>query len=794
MNGQSRLLLLATLCLLIAAGGPFEPMAQRRTAALADSDLLPAAHSDFLLDGPHLYKVHRRSRDLVIEDLNGNGLLDMAVVSNERSLLEVFYQNEDAEGWEDRFEKETVTLDRIIRGAVARDVNGNGRIDLLMAASPPRLVVMYQDDNGRLQPPQETTLEADRVVAGDLTGNGHDDILVMRERRAKILHGEPRGIELEPAETFYTSGEPSGAPMIIDFDGDGLADIVYLDASDNEKLVVRFQTAERTFPSEVRMRTSALRAVAPLPPWRPGAGATVAAVQNQTRHLVQIGLAPATELEELDRRALPLSLPQTYAFDPERRSSRSRSLDVDIDGDGRLDMVVYSPDLAVMRVFRQTRAGSLKETVSPTLEGITQAISFPPVEDEPTPVIVFSPSERAIGFVRQSGDSGALRFPRLLPVPGHPRAISLLEDGEELILAVAGTTGDDGGMKIAGYPISRDGELGEQRILFPPEGDEEPSLAGLTGGRNPQGMSTVDLNRSGRQDLVVYVEFNPALLLLQQEDGTFRSLEAASGVLQGLLSGASPGMLREARLDGEDGPPVVMALTERFVRAFTVEEDGNVSVEHQFNARNSSSRLVGMTVGSLRGREMPEVVLLDRGNRILTIHGADGDGGYETITHVDLGGRDYLAVRAVDLDGDVTADLVLTGEDRLDVIYGRPAFGALEVRATAAPVDEEGGYGAVYTGELLPGQGHEAMAVEMREHLLELFVPGTDEEDRPALHRFYAFKMFDSDASIARRPNLDAPPEPRELRTADIDGNGRTEVIALTHDNIIIYAQTDEED
>ena len=794
MNGRDSFLLLTLLGLLLMTGQQADANPPARDSLLADRDLLPAAHADFLLEGPYLYKVHRRSRDLIAEDLNGNGLLDLAVVSNERSLLEVFHQREDAEGWEDRFEKNTVTLDRIIRGVVPQDVNGNGRMDLLMAASPARLVVMYQDENGRLQPPQETALEADSIVAGDLTGNGHNDILVMRDRRAKILHGGPRGVELEPADVFHTSGDPAGRPMIMDFDGDGLADIVYLDGSDNEKLVVRFQTAERAFPSEVRMRTSALRTVAPMPPSRPGAASTVAAIQNQTRHLVQIGLTPALELQELDRRALPLSLPQTYPFNPERRSPRSASIPVDVDGDGRMDVVVYSPDLSVMRIFRQTRAGDLKETSSPTLEGITQVIPFPTVENESTPMVVFSPGERAIGFVRQSAGGAGLRFPRLLSVPGHPRAIALLEDDGEMLLAVAGTTGDDDAMKVAGYPITRDGELGEQRILFPPDEEEDSQdLRASMGGRNPVGMTTVDLNRNGRQDLVIYVEFNPAVLLLQQEDGTFRLLDAASGVLEGLLSDARPGTLSEARLDGPDSPTAALALRDRFVRAFTITGDGNVEVEHQLNARNRNSRLIGMAVGHLRGRENPEVILLDRGNRILTIHGTDEEGEYQPLTHVDLGGRDYLAVNAVDLDGDGTADIVLTGEDRLDVIYGRPAFGALEVKGTAAPVDDEGGYGAVYTGQLLPGQGHDVMTVEMRDHLLEFFVPGQDDEERPALHRFYTFKMFDSDASIARRPNLDAPPEPRELITADITGDGYMEIIALTHDNIIVYVQTEEE-
>ena len=76
----------------LSAANPILAATPGTEPRLADSALLPAPVKDFLLDGPWIYKANRRSKDLMAEDLNGDGLLDVAVVSNERSILELFFQ------------------------------------------------------------------------------------------------------------------------------------------------------------------------------------------------------------------------------------------------------------------------------------------------------------------------------------------------------------------------------------------------------------------------------------------------------------------------------------------------------------------------------------------------------------------------------------------------------------------------------------------------------------------------------------------------------------------------------
>lgn len=770
------------LMMLLGASSPCASAAAAERA-LADPAVLSPGAATFSLEGPTIYKVNRRSMNLIVEDLNGDGLTDMSVVTNEKSILEVFYQRKGAKSVEERFERQTVTLDRIVRSVVAMDVNGDGRIDLLMAASPPKLVVMYQDENGRLQPPIETGLEADRLVSGDLDGDGKRDVLVYKGGKFTVLFGKERSLPLDPMETFYTTGEPASDPMLIDFDGDGRCDIVYHDANRFEELVVRLQSAEKTFPSEFRARTSVLRAVTGFPAGK-GKRANVLAVQNVTRELVLLGLTePKTE--KTGNQALLISAPQTIPFDPETKSSKSIPLITDYDGDGRRDMVIFSSDLSVLRLLRQARTGALVESTLPSLQGIEAILPLQAAKGQPTPLVLFSSSEKAICFALFDTKTKTLPFPRILPIAGQPEGISVLSiGGKQHLVAVLKREGVTDLLLLA-YPIDGGGNIGAEVNLFKESPDFKSPLAGL----DVIGMETMDLNRDKRDDLIVYADFKPAVLLLQDEKGKFDVVNATSGVLQGLLSGAKPSTLDSAVLSAKKDETTAIALKEKFARAFHVDPDLNVHVEQQFNGRNASARLVSMAVGKLTKKETPNVVLLDRGNRVVTIYGESDAvaSDFEILRNVEIDNGDYSSVRLADVDDDGTDDILLCADDRLAIIYTRAMTGGLETIASARTTVEDGGFGKVYAADLIPGGGPEVIAIEMKDMLMELFEAGLSSEKMPSLNRFHQFRMFDNEATIARRVNLDALPEPREVVAADLDDDGRPELLTLMHDNIVIY-------
>ncbi|MCC6545909.1 VCBS repeat-containing protein [Candidatus Sumerlaeota bacterium] len=761
------------------ADAPAEPAGTTRM--LADEKLLSSDARAFSLSDPEIYKVNRRSKDLTVEDLNGDGLLDVALTTNEKSVLEFFYQRKksDKEGG-GRFDHETMSVDRMVRSLVAIDVNGDGRNDLMMATSPPKLMVLYQDDKGRMQAAQDTPLEADRLTLGDLDGDGKKDVLVYKQGSFSILKTEGRALKLEPAETFFTTGEPASDPMIIDFNGDGRPDIVYHDANQFEDLVVRLQSVEKTFPSEFRLHSAVMRTVSPLPRGK-GNAAHIISVQNVSRELVELALAEDTTAKS---NSIVLSDEQTIPFDPETKSAKSVPLVTDYDGDGRKDLIIFSSDLSVLRLLRQTRGGSLVESTIPSLQGIEAVLPLSAVKGAATPLVMFSSSEKAIGFARFDEKSQTIPFPSVLPVTGQPEGVAVLSiNGKESLAAILKIEGATE-LQLKGFEIDQNGKLGKQQNLFPEDAGFKSPLTGL----DITGMEAVDVNRDKRSDLIVYADFKPAVLLLHGDNGKFTPVEATSGVLQGLLQGAKASTIDQVGLTGKNGETSVIALKEKFARAFRIDKDQNVDVEQQFNGRNSSARLAAVGVGHLMSKDQVNVVLLDKGNKELTIYGpAKEENKFEIVSSVSLGNADYASLLVFDLDDDGRDDVVVTADDRVGIYYSRPITGRLETVASAKTTVDDGGYGKAYTADVIAGGDMEVVALEMKEQLMELFSVGENEEKKPALNRFFQFRMFDSETTIARRVNMDALPEPRDLIAADLDEDGLPEVICLMHDNLMIY-------
>jgi hypothetical protein len=761
--------------LFLGASLPPAP-AQQRQPALAETRLLPREARTFALDGPEILKVHRRSKDLVVEDLNGDGLLDIAAVNNERGVLDVYTQRRRPAEGESRFELTQYTLDRVIRSVVAVDVDGDGRVDLAMAAQPSRLVVMYQDSNGRLQSPIETDLPAERLALGNVDGKPGSDIVLFADRTLSILPAQRRGISLTPALRFHTTGQPASDLMLIDFDGDGRTDIVYHDAGRFTDLVVRLQSPEGTFPAEFRASSTVLRSVAPLP-GRGRTAATVAAVQNNNRTLVQLGLTDGSTLRKANRAGLSLSTIHAVPLAPEARSRRTRTLLADIDGDGRQDLVLYSPELTRLRLLRQTRSGALEETSWASLQGVESIVAVPAAKGEPTPLLMISREEKAVAITRWEKDSQILPFPRVLPISDEPAGVAAWTANKATHVAVV--SGRE--KRLTGYTLSRDLQLGEPRPLL----SEEHQKA-LTSGRDVTGLEAFDFNRDGSPDLLVHTDFTPATIYIASKDGLFSPVAATSGVLNGLLSGTRLG-LNKPVLFGRDAS--VLAVKEKFARAFYIDSNNNVVVEEQFSGRDTTSRIIDAAVGSLTARNSREVVLLDRPNRILTIHGRPEGSAWAPIGEVALDDAVYASVDLLDLDGDGLDDILLVADDRLTIIYSQPKGTSLQAMGTAATTVTDGGYGKTYTLPILGTREHSIAVVEMRNNLLELFHPGNDADGGPALHRYFQFGMFDSEATIARAVNLDAPPEPREMLVADLNEDGLPDIVCLLHDNIMIYTQ-----
>ena len=251
------------------------------------------------------------------------------------------------------------------------------------------------------------------------------------------------------------------------------------------------------------------------------------------------------------------------------------------------------------------------------------------------------------------------------------------------------------------------------------------------------------------------------------------------------------GKLFSAKLKGDD-KPVLLAVKDDYVRAFYLDPEAGVHVAHQFNGRNNRTRIRAAVTADLRGKDSRDVVLLDAGNSILSIYGVKkGKKSYELLRDVELDDANYRRVEAFDLDGDERDDLVLVAPDRIAVLYSRVLNGELETIDSYETEIEDGGYGMVRALPLVTSSDHpQIICVEMREKRLEFFqLDRVNKKPELVLDPFYHFRVFESEATIAQRVNMDAPPEPRQFATADLNGDDKPDLVVLANDKLIVYYQ-----
>ncbi len=115
--------------------------------------------------GLETVKVGRNAGPMTTADINGDGLVDLIVVNNHASRIEVHYQkpgaapedqivptgrvNELPEHW--RFRRQEISVSHRVSAVVPFDFDGDERMDLVYAGTPPELVFMRQTVDGEFR-------------------------------------------------------------------------------------------------------------------------------------------------------------------------------------------------------------------------------------------------------------------------------------------------------------------------------------------------------------------------------------------------------------------------------------------------------------------------------------------------------------------------------------------------------------------------------------------------------------------------------------------------------------------
>lgn len=743
-----------------------------------------------------LFKLDRRSGGMLHADVNHDGRTDIVIVDNSHSRIDVMLQRGDKEDakkdetadqiagdvnaikndW--RFEHVKVSVDREIASMALGDFDGDQRNDIAYIGKPDRLVVRYQSEDGNWK--RRSTRRLAEIspgkwilASGDLNSDGRSDLAVLGKNVIYVLYQGADGKLQSPLELMNTSAKLS-LIQIADLDGDGIQDLCYAAHDGNERsLAVRFQDAEGQLGPEMQFELNRPRSIT-LADIDGKPGKEVLTIDARTgRVKVSRVTRPKAETGTVANRLIHYGL-----GDRGKRVDRDLTLG-DMNGDGLVDVVVTDPDAAQMIYFQQ-RAGRGLDVgkAFPGLVGADQLKAVDIDKDGSSELLVLSSKEKTLGLSRL--EKGRLSFPRPLTVEGVPivfETADLNGDGklEIVYVANASKTRRDTHYQLRGLSLDKDGAWKPYKFADQTE-LKLPTMKSPGPGRFIQ----YNINNDSHPDFILFLKgktSQPPLLFVGDENGGLKQVpDSSRGVLGEITT--------EAIFVGASDNPGLFVAQRNFARnVHLVSEEGRFGwqVVDQYNATDSKAQIAGAAVLDFDGEAGNEIVLIDTGVRRLRIL-KEKDQLFQPWSEVEMGSLAFKSSHVADLNNDKRPDLLLLGRSRFAVLYAGQTDPQLAEVAVFESKLKKIFFSDVVAGDLNGDNQPELVAVDTRSHYVEVMKFSAKTGLKRALH----FKVFEEKGFSA---NEGSGTEPREAALVDVTGDGRSDLILLAHDRILLYPQ-----
>lgn len=743
----------------------------------------PPLAAYFGFEGLDILPIGGPAGPAIVADFDGDNLLDLIVVNNRSSRIDLFRQkpgaspddpvvppsrvNEFPDHW--RFERSWIPVGHEVASLVAGDFDRDGVLEIAYAGQPGSIVFLEQTEPGRFELARR---EAVRGLTGGARGFAIADLVGDAGLEAiGIVNGR---LQIWPILDGYRLGQATvlsagtgnlAAFAIEDVDGDGHRDLVGLIPEDGAPLRTWLATVDpasgtRSFGPQLRFEMPALRnmGLVRLPD---DPSARLAVLERASKRLALYELAPDADASGTGRPSL-----RYFGFDDP--TARKRFVAVgDVDGDGLRDLVASHVDANAVVVYRQVPG-----------RGFEQAASFPGYADLEglavrdldgdgrAEILLQSEKEGVVGVARWT--DGSLSFPQALPLsPGH------------VPVAVAAVAVDAG---PAAAVVAR-----ENRAfvldLVPLSGGPATSVALGELPRAPSSILALDADGSGRTDLLLLTPDRPMIMLAAQPPGAerpWRVLTSTDMGQFGLAQAASAENTAVYDLDG-DGRDELLVADRNFIRALRYDPNPAAGttpgwqIVGQLNADRADSKLVSLAVFPDR------VVAADRANNRLVAFEREGDRWLQAGS-VDLEGFRVRSIEAGAFSGDDGEDVLVAADDGFAVVRLSGGSPTLREVGSWRPEDPRSLHHDLVSGDL-NGDGFTDLAIaNAGRQSLDL---ASFAEDGSLLYAT-GFPIFETKIFSAGEVREF---EPRQMLVGDVTGDGLADLILLCHDRVLVYPQ-----
>lgn len=706
-------------------------------------------------------------------DVNGDGLIDLLIVNNHKSRIDLLLQKQNAspddeievtraneipEHW--RFDKQRVMVSHKVSALTLYDFNHDGLTDIVYASNPSNIIFLAQQTDGSFEKERQhrmRKLHANRsgFMITDFMGDSQPELVTLVDGNIQVLPVD--GDTLGKPVTFTTEDQ-IGWFLLADYDGNGLDDIVGIarDTSEPVRLwLAQYDGEDVRMGPQLRFEMPTMRDFTAVKLPNKDA-AMMAIIERASKRIVlyQLGVEPIEASGDRDA--------SIVVFPFQGKEKRNQTV-ADVNGDGLLDVIATNTDDNTIVVYPQTAAEGLSVGIpSPTLSGVEGIAVCDIDQDGIEDLFVLSEDEGVVG--RSPLSISNIPFPQPLPISvgNTPVSLDAVKLGDTWTVAVVTKNKRDYSLDI----IDAEGNI------------ETIELGSLS--RGPNEIVAFDANQDGRVDLLLLTRDKP-MMMLQATDDSFILLEDSDMGQFGLVRAASAENIAIIDIDGDNQPELLIA-DDNFVRAVRYEPETESSISpgwqvvQQVNLRDGESKLVSLAVTE------EKIIVADGANDRLVLIQQNEDGHWTEGDSLFVRGFELGPIFASDFTADGITDMLVIGDAGFAVVQlAGERITLQEIQSWRSDrermVEHELAVGDVNSDGFL-----DMIALDAGEQMLEIF---TFTQGGKMLYAT-EFKIFESRIFSSGEPS---EYEPSQIFITDVTGDGESDIVLLAHDRVLIYPQ-----
>ena len=480
----------------------------------------------------------------------------------------------------------------------------------------------------------------------------------------------------------------------------------------------------------------------------------------------------------------------------------------DFDGDGLADVTISEPGAAELIFYKQTAGIGLSEPRRfPAFADITNLSVADIDRNGKAEVAVLSVKEKVIGISKFENER--LTFPKPVEVTGEPVAMELADvdsSGSIDCLYISRNTDDVRFLRAvynlaaspAPKPVKTEPNQPDESVAdFSDEFREEgPALELKKLTSNPEGLKVLDVDQDGLQDVLIFVKYDDPILVRQSEKRQFELIDSPKAQAS-LIKDASLRSIAAANVDGKVGKEMLLA-QKNFARSLVFSEGKRWSIIDQYNAKNKENKISAVAAFNIdadAAAENPTILLLDGLKGQLQILKAGEDGTYRLEKVVDIGKWSeaaHLKMLFTPLTGRGGKSMLLFDSEKFALVTPPSSSNIpqrFEKQFSYETKIKDGEYGNLTAGDINSDGEVDIIMVEYKrgeyeDYHIEILTLDSESEPIPAM-QFRIFEEKTYQGRSRRAPVI----EPRELKIADVTGDGKSDLVTIIHDRIIIYPQ-----